>query len=46
MQQWTIYYLPDNPEPIGLGYDLQIQNADGSIDRIPQIVHYFNKHNV
>jgi hypothetical protein len=43
MQQWTIYYLNDNPNPIGLGYDLQIQKPDGTVERIPQIVHYFNK---
>jgi hypothetical protein len=41
MQQWIIYYLPDNPNPIGLGYDMEVRHPNGHIERIPQIVHYF-----
>ena len=44
MQQWTIYYLPDDPNPVGLGYDMEITHPDGTTTRIPQIVHYFENH--
>lgn len=45
MQGWTIYYEGDNPNPIGIGYDTQVQHPNGEVNIIHNIVHYFNNNN-